>query len=350
MDNVVGNAVLAIFLGMGLAVAGFVPAAAIAYRRRGSFPLGRILLLLAAAIYAVALWTYTLVPVPEEGSFTCAGTQIHAFGFVGDILRTRAEIGTRALLTNAVFLQVALNIILFVPLGFFVRAIAGRGILVAGALGFATSLLIETTQLTGIWGLYSCAYRVFDVDDLLVNTAGAVLGSAISVLLVRPHTRPAPSTITVGRRLVGMTADLLVILGTGAPLALAWRAWQLYGLEVPFEEVPTTIQFWLLWGPPIVLEAIAVLGFGRTVGEWVVGLRATAESGTWWRRIVKLLTGVGGLTLLLMVDFPGSGLLLLVFVAATVITLPRTDGHRGLSNVLAGMSVRPARPDCPTGS
>lgn len=350
MDNVVGNAVLAIFLGMGLAVAGFVPAAAIAYRRRGSFPLGRILLLLAAAIYAVALWTYTLVPVPEEGSFTCAGTQIHAFGFVGDILRTRAEIGTRALLTNAVFLQVALNIILFVPLGFFVRAIAGRGILVAGALGFATSLLIETTQLTGIWGLYSCAYRVFDVDDLLVNTAGAVLGSAISVLLVRPHTRPAPSTITVGRRLVGMTADLLVILGTGAPLALAWRAWQLYGLEVPFEEVPTTIQFWLLWGPPIMLEAIAVLGFGRTVGEWVVGLRATAESGTWWRRIVKLLTGVGGLTLLLMVDFPGSGLLLLVFVAATVITLPRTDGHRGLSNVLAGMSVRPARPGYPTGS
>jgi glycopeptide antibiotics resistance protein len=342
--NVVGNAVLAIFFGVGLAVAGFVPAAAIAYRRRGSFPLGRILLLLAAAIYAVALWTYTLVPMPEADSFTCAGTQIHAFGFVGDILRTRAEIGTRALLTNAVFLQVALNVALFVPLGFFVRAIIGRGVVVAGAIGFLTSLLIETTQLTGIWGLYACAYRVFDVDDLLINTAGAVLGSAISVLLVRHHARKVPTTVTVGRRLVGMVADLLVILGTGAPLALAWRAWQLYGLEVPFDEVSATTQFWLLWGPPIVLEAVAVLGFGRTVGEWVVGLRATAESGVWWRRIVKLLTGVGGLTLLLMADFPGTGLLLLVFAIATVLALPRTDEHRGLSNMLAGMRVRPVRP------
>lgn len=343
MVNVAGNAVLAIFFGLGLAVAGFVPAAAIAYRRRGSFPLGRILLLLAAAIYAVALWTYTLVPMPEAGSFTCVGTQIHAFGFVGDILRTRAEIGTRALLTDAVFLQVALNVVLFVPLGFFVRAIAGRGVVVAGAIGFLASLLIETTQLTGLWGLYPCAYRVFDVDDLIVNTAGAVLGSAISVLLVRPHARPAPRTITVGRRLVGMIADLLVVLGTGAPLALAWRAWQLYGLDVPVGEISATAQFWLLWGPPIVLETVAVLGFGRTVGEWVVGLRATASSGGWWRRSVKLLTGVGGLTVLLMADFPGSGLVLLGFVVATIATLPRTDEHRGLSNALAGMQVRPVR-------
>ncbi|MEI7058873.1 VanZ family protein [Nocardioides sp. CCNWLW239] len=344
MVNVVGNAVLAIVLGIGLAVVGFVPAAAVAYRRRGSFPLGRILLLLAAAIYAVALWTYTLVPMPEAGSFTCAGTQIHAFGFVGDILRVRAEVGTRALLTSAVFLQVVLNIVLFVPLGFFVRAIAGRGVVVAGTIGFLTSLLIETTQLTGIWGLYPCAYRVFDVDDLIINTAGAVIGSAISVLFVRHRTRQTPATVTMGRRIVGMIADLLIILGSGTPLVVAWRAWQLYGLDVPFDEVPATTQFWLLWGPPIVLQTVAVLGFGRTVGEWVVGLRATASSGVWWRRLVKLLAGVGGLTLLLMADFPGSGLLLLGFVAATLLTLPRTAEHRGLSNMLAGMQVRTVRP------
>ncbi|MER7559215.1 VanZ family protein [Nocardioides sp. NPDC126508] len=344
MSNVVGNAAVAIFLGVALAVAGFVPAAAIAYRRRGTFPLVRILLLLAATIYAVALWAYTLLPVPDVGSYTCAGTQFRPFGFVSDILRAREELGARALLTSAEFLQVALNIVLFVPLGFFVRAIAGRGVVLAGTLGLATSLLIETTQLTGIWGLYPCAYRVFDVDDLMINTVGAVVGSLISVRLVRRRVRPAPTTVTVGRRMVGMTADLLVVLGSGAPLALAWRAWQLYGQDVPYDRISATTQFWLLWVPPILLEAVAVLGFGRTVGEWVVGLRATASSGLWWRRVVKLLTGVGGLTLLLMTDFPGSSLLLLAFVAATLAALPRTDERRGLSNVLAGMQVAPARP------
>ncbi len=345
MTNVVGNAVLAIFLGVGLAVAGFVPAAAIAYRRRGSFPLVRILLLLAATIYAVALWAYTLLPVPDVGSYVCAGTQFRPFGFVSDILRAREEVGVRALLTSAAFLQVALNVVLFVPLGFFVRAIAGRGVLVAGMLGLATSLLIETTQLTGIWGLYPCPYRVFDVDDLMINTVGAVIGSAISVRLVRRRVREAPTTVTVGRRLVGMTADLLVILGSGAPLVLAWRAWQLYGLDVPFDEISTVVQSLLLWGPPIVLETVAVLAFGRTVGEWVVSLRATAPSGVWWRRIIKLVTGVGGLTLLLMADFPGSGLALLVFVAATLLALPRTEDHHGLSNALAGMRIQPIRPE-----
>ncbi len=344
MSNVVGNAAVAIFLGVALAVAGFVPAAAIAYRRRGTFPLVRILLLLAATIYAVALWAYTLLPVPDVGSYTCAGTQFRPFGFVSDILRAREEVGARALLTSAEFLQVALNIVLFLPLGFFARAIAGRGVVVAGALGLATSLLIETTQLTGIWGLYPCAYRVFDVDDLMINTVGAVIGSLISVRLVRRRVPAAPTTVTVGRRLVGMTADLLVVLGSGAPLAVAWRAWQLYGLDVPYDQISATTQFWLLWTPPIVLEAVAVLGFGRTVGEWVVGLRVTASSGVWWRRVVKLVTGVGGLTLLLMADFPGSSLLLLAFVAATLVALPRTDERRGLSNVLAGMQVAPVRP------
>ena len=43
-------------------------------------------------------------------------------------------------------------------------------------LGAALSLTIELTQLTGIWGLYPCAFRKFDIDDLLVNTLGVVLG------------------------------------------------------------------------------------------------------------------------------------------------------------------------------
>lgn len=43
-------------------------------------------------------------------------------------------------------------------------------------LGFGLSLTVELTQLTGIWGLYPCAFRKFDVDDLLLNTLGVMLG------------------------------------------------------------------------------------------------------------------------------------------------------------------------------
>jgi glycopeptide antibiotics resistance protein len=42
--------------------------------------------------------------------------------------------------------------------------------------GFLLSLSVESTQLTGTWGLYPCAYRKFDVDDLILNTLGVALG------------------------------------------------------------------------------------------------------------------------------------------------------------------------------
>jgi glycopeptide antibiotics resistance protein len=45
-------------------------------------------------------------------------------------------------------------------------------------MGFGLSLSIELTQLTGVWGLYACAYRKFDADDLILNTLGAAIGFA----------------------------------------------------------------------------------------------------------------------------------------------------------------------------
>lgn len=52
-------------------------------------------------------------------------------------------------------------------------------------LGFGLSLMVELTQLTGIWGLYPCAFRKFDVDDLLLNTLGVTLGFIAARKLVR---------------------------------------------------------------------------------------------------------------------------------------------------------------------
>lgn len=38
------------------------------------------------------------------------------------------------------------------------------------------SLTIEISQLTGVFGLYPCAVRQFDVDDLILNIGGVALG------------------------------------------------------------------------------------------------------------------------------------------------------------------------------
>lgn len=63
------------------------------------------------------------------------------------------------------------NVLLFFPYGFFLPLFFKRyrrfGQLLG--IGFLSSLLIESCQ-------YEFAQRIFDVDDLLLNTIGAILG------------------------------------------------------------------------------------------------------------------------------------------------------------------------------
>lgn len=49
-------------------------------------------------------------------------------------------------------------------------------------IGFCVSLCIEVMQMF-ISLLVNCRYKAFDVDDLLLNTAGTVLGFIIFKLL-----------------------------------------------------------------------------------------------------------------------------------------------------------------------
>lgn len=74
----------------------------------------------------------------------------------------------------ASFLNLGGNVIGFLPFGFFLPVISYRfrnGWL-TGILGFSLSLLVETVQLV-------CKVGCFDVDDLMLNTLGAVLGYVI---------------------------------------------------------------------------------------------------------------------------------------------------------------------------
>ncbi|WP_295854841.1 VanZ family protein, partial [uncultured Microbacterium sp.] len=185
MDNIVGSGVLAVVAGAVVAVLAFVPFVALSYRRRGGLTLWRSALWAGAAVYFWAIWTYTLIPLPDSEVYRCAGVNLRPFEFVDEIRAAVAVSGRY--LTDPVVLQVALNVLLFLPLGFFLRVLGGRGILIAGLAGLATSGLIETTQLTGVWGIFPCAYRVFDVDDLIANTSGALLGSILAFAVPARH-------------------------------------------------------------------------------------------------------------------------------------------------------------------
>ena len=75
-------------------------------------------------------------------------------------------------------------VVLFVPLGVFARILWRRVLTGTALIGFAASLLIEVTQLTANFGTAPYVYRIFDVDDLMNNTLGAVAGWVFGALLL----------------------------------------------------------------------------------------------------------------------------------------------------------------------
>lgn len=83
-------------------------------------------------------------------------------------------------------------------------------------LGFGTSLVIELTQYTGNWFLSNCQYRVADINDLITNTLGGILG--VLATTFTPHFSQAPETmeqqadepreVTKGRRFLALLIDV----------------------------------------------------------------------------------------------------------------------------------------------
>ena len=353
--NVVEPAVLALLGGLTLALVGLVPWAALQYRRRGELGLGRALLAFVGVVYALALVTYTLLPLPDAAQVaeicrTPSGPQLRPFAFVADIATEGGLSGPTSVLANPAAAQVVLNVALFVPLGMLVRHLALRGrtigILVGTAAGFLVSLLVELTQLTGDWFLFPCAYRLFDVDDLIVNTTGALLGTLVSPVLTLFTGRgdDAPDRarpVTLRRRAFGMACDLLTLALTTGALSATTSV----GLAVTDVDPDQLGARALLTTATLVAPAgqlALVLATGRTLGEAVVRLRPVPRPGG-GQRVVRWALGSGGLATLSAVSFPGSGLLGTGLALAAVVGLVVTRDRRGLANAVARLGVADER-------
>ena len=338
--------VIAVGIGAFVGLILFVPFVALSYRRRGHLSTGRLVLWAAALVYFWAIWTYTLLPLPDPAGIRCAGVNLDLLRFVDDI--RDALTGPGNPLLNSGILQLGLNVVLFVPLGFFLRVLAGRGILVAGLVGLGTSLIIEFTQLTGVWGLYPCAYRVFDVDDLLTNTLGALAGSLIALLVPRRHrgmpqldTADDPRPVTRGRRALAMLCDLLAITLVEAAVtlttqiglhALGYDELVRGGTAASLTGSITALAIWL----------IAVMTTGGTIGDLTVQLRYTGgPDPVPLARLLRFVGGIGGYALLGMI--PGWGWLAWLFGLASIILFFTTGRGRGLPGVVSGQQLVDAR-------
>lgn len=82
--------------------------------------------------------------------------------------------------SHAVWMNIAGNVAAFIPFGLFIIPVIGRsiGFLEVAIMTFDISLCVEIIQLITKVGS-------FDVDDLILNTIGGIIGAGVYVIHIR---------------------------------------------------------------------------------------------------------------------------------------------------------------------
>lgn len=158
------------------------------YHKYGSVPVLRTLIVYSFILYLTSIYFLVILPLPSIESvakLTTPETQLVPFQFVLDFIHhVSFQISDPSTYLNVIkapeFYQVVYNIIMTVPFGIYLRYYFKCGWLKTILLTFGLSLFFEFTQLTGLYGIYPRSYRLFDVDDLMLNTLGGMVGFLIT--------------------------------------------------------------------------------------------------------------------------------------------------------------------------
>lgn len=201
------------------------------YRKYGYFNKLRAFIVYTLILFVMCAYFLIILPLPKTrdvASLQRAGTkyyQLYPFQFVRDIMNTttidvNSPLSYINLFKERAFYQALFNFFLLMPLGVYLRYHFKRNLNQTILITFFTSLFFEITQLTALYGYYNAPYRLFDVDDLILNTCGGGLGYFLAhyVIIKVPHVtdidnafNPHESIVSVLRRAIAFVVDSIII-------------------------------------------------------------------------------------------------------------------------------------------
>ena len=157
------------------------------YHKYGSVPLIRSSIVYTFILYLLTAYFLVILPLPSKEEVLMMPTkipQLIPFDFIGDFVEAFKETsGVLSFLKSPIVYTTLFNIAITIPFGIYLRYYFKKKWYTTIIYTFLLSLYFEITQLTGLYGLYPKAYRLFDVDDLIINTLGGLIGYLITPIV-----------------------------------------------------------------------------------------------------------------------------------------------------------------------
>jgi glycopeptide antibiotics resistance protein len=252
-----------------------LPYSVYSYRRYGAVSAYRSLILFSMLFYLQCMFYLVILPLPdpiEVAKMTGPYAELIPFKNVYDFAVNSSFDIMRAstwlpALREPYVLEPLFNLALTVPFGIYLAYYFAKSLRRVLLFSSLLSVFFELTQLTGLFFLYPRPYRLFDVNDLLLNTLGGVCGYFICARFLRrlpsksridERSRERSGQVGFTRRFVALVVDSFAISMISVLLT--------FSLEIDALYIYSAVFF-------AYYPAFALALRGRTPGKLLVKIR-----------------------------------------------------------------------------
>ena len=253
------------------------------YRKYGAIPLLKSVCFYSLILYLICAYFLVMLPLPSieaVSKMTGPKTQLKLFQFIEDIiLTTNYKIDSFQtlikLLKQPTMYIVGFNFLLTMPFGIYLRYYFKQNWFKTIVYTFLLSLFFELTQLSGLYGIYPRPYRLFDVDDLLINTTGGLFGYLITPLFtlflptrdeLEEKSYKKGKKVTLLRRAISFIIDIFFL----SILCLALKIFTYGNVLSKYSTIISLVIYYLL---------IPLFTEGQTMGKKIVKLKLSGFFG-----------------------------------------------------------------------
>lgn len=261
------------------------------YRKYGAIPVVKSLVFYSFILYIITSYFMVILPLPSMKYVSQLETdtmQLIPFQFIKDIMETiPSNINTleefiKIFNVSTVYI-VIFNFFLTLPYGVYLRYYFNKKWYQTIILTFILSLFFELTQLSGLYGIYPRPYRLFDVDDLIINTLGGLFGHIITpfFMLFLPTNQELESqsytkgkNVTILRRVIAVLIDIIFI----SIISIIIKILLFYTTLTKYSTLISVLLYYIF---------VPILFSGQTIGKNIVKLKIVGnETKEKWYNIV----------------------------------------------------------------
>lgn len=265
------------------------------YRKYGAIPILKSIIFYSFILYLITAYYMVILPLPSieyVKKLNTPYTQLVPFQFIKDITATVSFDVTNFkdiinIFSHSTIYVVVFNFILTLPFGVYLKYYFNKKWYQTIIYSFLFSLFFELTQLSGLYGIYPRPYRLFDVDDLIINTLGGFFGHLITPLLTifLPTQKELESIsykkgekVTLLRRGLAFLIDVFFITLINVIVSIL-----LYSSKLFFYSGLISILIYYIFVP--------LIGNGKTIGKKILRLDIASIKGNkkWYTIFIRYM-------------------------------------------------------------